>query len=505
MPLFTKYWKSVTRRGEVSMIDALIYSKIIQLYHEEKLNKSQIAGELNLNVKTVTYWLKQKKFVGRKNRSRSSKLDPWKSKIRESLERHDYSATQIYHILCGMGYTGSYSTIKEYVRLVRPPKRKGYLTLSFLPGECAQVDWGCFGSIGVGQSRRKLSFFVMVLCHSRKLYVEFTVSEKEEHWLQCHQNAFEYFGGIPRKIMVDNCKTAVISHRMGKEVLFNSRYLDLAKHYGFQPIACNVRSPHEKGRVENAVGYVKKSFLRGLDICEFKLINPKVRHWLETVANCRIHGQTHQKPEEVFQKEERPKLQALPVNRYHACRIKESKINSLFRFTHDTNRYSVPSEYIGETVQLHIYAHRIIVKHKDKTIAEHLRSYDKRQDFEHPDHPKALLLKRRKGDKQKLLQRFLQLSEIAEPYYQKLCERTMNPDLQVRKILAMSESYPLEEIKTALEDAYCFDCFRSEYIANILEQRHNIREEKGVLHIPRNQDALDIELPDNDLSIYDHD
>lgn len=345
----------------------------------------------------------------------------------------------------------------------------------------------------------------MVLCYSRKLYVEFTVSEKEENWLQCHQNAFEYFGGVPEKVMVDNCKTAVISHGMGSEVIFNNRYLDFSKHYGFRPIACNVRSPHEKGRVENAVGYVKKSFLKGLDIGEFKLINPKVRHWLETVANCRTHGQTHQKPEELFQKEEKQKLLPLPVNPYEACRIQECKINSLFRFTLDTNRYSVPSEYIGERVQLHIYAHKIIVKHKDKTIAEHIRSYDKRQDFEHPDHIKTLMLKRRKGEKQKLLLRFLGLSEIAESYYNKLSEKTINPDLHVRKILALSESYPIEEIKIALEDAYCMDCFRSGYVANILEQRHNIREEKGVLHLPRNLDALNIELPENDLSIYDHD
>lgn len=487
------------------MIDALTYSRIHQLYHEEKLNKTQIAKELKLNIKTVTYWLGQSKFVGRKNRSRSSKLDPWKRKIRASLEKHDYSATQIYQLIADMGYTGGYSIVKEYVRLVRPTRKKAFLSLSFLPGECAQVDWGCFGSIGVGKARRKLSFFVMVLCHSRKLYVQFTVSEKEEHWLQCHQNAFEYFGGVPEKVMVDNCKTAVISHGMGKEVIFNQRYLDLARHYSFKPVACNVRSPHEKGRVENAVAYVKKSFLQGLEIGEFKLINPKVRHWLETVANCRIHGTTNQKPDDIFEKEEKPKLQSLPVNSYHACRIKECKINSLFRFTLDTNRYSVPAEYVGERVQVHIYAHKIIVKHKDKTIAEHLRSYDKNQDFEHPDHAKTLMLKRRKGEKQKLLQRFLQLSEIAQAYYHKLSEKTMNPDLHVRKILAMSESYSEAEIKTALEDAYCFDCFRSEYIANILEQRYNCKKEKGVLHVPRNSDALQIELPDNDLSIYGND
>jgi transposase len=473
------------------------------MYHEQHLKRSQIARELNLNVKTVVHWLGKDKFEARKNRSRSSKLDPWKRKIREWLEKHDYSAMQVYQMLSDAGYTGSYSILRDYVKKIRPAKAAAYLKLSFEPGECAQVDWGCFGNISVGKHRRKLSFFVMVLCYSRKMYVEFTVSEKQEHFLECHQRAFEYFGGVPEKVMVDNCKTAVLSHPLGGDVLFNPQYLDFSKHFGFKPIACNVRSPHEKGRVENAVGYVKKNFLRGLDAGEFKLLNPKAHHWLENTANNRVHGQTRKKPQELFELEEKSKLQALPIHRYATVRILEYRISPSFRFTLDTNQYSVPSEYAGERVKLHIFTDKIIVCHKEQIIAEHCRSYDKRQDYEHPNHPKALLLKRRKGEKHKLLQRFLQLSECAQDYYLKLGERTANPDLHVRKILALSEHYPLQEVKTALEDAFCFDCFKSEYVANILEQKNNVQQETGVLHVSRNQDALKLEIPESKLDIYD--
>ena len=89
------------------------------------------------------------------------------------------------------------------MRRVRPPKSQAFLKLSFAPGECAQVDWGCYGAVNVGNTTRRLSFFVMVLCYSRMMYVEFTVSQTMEHFLGCHHNAFDFFGCVPKKIMVD--------------------------------------------------------------------------------------------------------------------------------------------------------------------------------------------------------------------------------------------------------------------------------------------------------------
>ena len=115
------------------------------------------------------------------------------------LERYPYSAAQVFQRLREHGFDGGYSLVKAYVRAVRPRRQPAFLTLAFAPGECAQVDWGMFGAVPVGQTQRRLSFFVMVLCYSRMLYVEFTVSQTMEHFLACHQHAFEFFGGIPHK------------------------------------------------------------------------------------------------------------------------------------------------------------------------------------------------------------------------------------------------------------------------------------------------------------------
>jgi transposase len=146
------------------------------------------------------------------------------------------------------------------VRKVRPRRQKAFLKLSFAPGECAQVDWGSFGTVAVGDTTRRLSFFVMVLCYSRMMYVQFTVSQSMEHFLGCHQNAFVHFGAVPARIMVDNLKSAVLRRITGQPPVLNPKYKDFADHCGFEIAPCAPAKGNEKGRVENGVGYVKKNF-----------------------------------------------------------------------------------------------------------------------------------------------------------------------------------------------------------------------------------------------------
>ena len=140
------------------------------------------------------------------------------------LESHPFTAAQLLIRLKAEGYTGSYTILKRFVREVRPRRAPAYLTLHFAPGQCAQADWGSWGTIRVGSTRRALSFFVMVLCHSRRLFVEFTVNQGQELWHACHQHAFDYYDGlVPAEIMVDNLKTAVLSRPIGRAAGAQSR------------------------------------------------------------------------------------------------------------------------------------------------------------------------------------------------------------------------------------------------------------------------------------------
>ena len=186
------------------MIDYDTYCQIKRHAEQDQLSASQIADTLGLDPRTVAKWLAAPRFTQKAASSRPSKLDPYKGEINRCLQTHDYSAMQLFQRIKEQGYPGGYSILKDYVRTVRPQRAPAYLTLSFEPGECAQVDWGSYGSVNVGQTRRRLSFFVMVLCYSRMMYLEFTVSQTMEHFLNAHGNAFRAFGGVPEKIMVDN-------------------------------------------------------------------------------------------------------------------------------------------------------------------------------------------------------------------------------------------------------------------------------------------------------------
>jgi len=474
----------------------------IKKYQDEGLKAGQIGMKIGLDNRTVGKWMERNKFQPRLSSIRPSKLDPYKEDIVRMLERHPYSAKQVFQQISEQGFDGGYTIVKEYIRKVRPRRPKAYLKLAFAPGECGQVDWGSYKSIAVGETRRRLSFFVMVLCHCRMMYVEFTVSQTMEHFLGCHQRAFEFFGGVPQKVMVDNLKSAVLKRITGQDPVFNPKYLDFANHYGFRIVPCGIRKGNEKGIVENAVGYVKKNFLVGLDPGDFKVINPAAKNWLDTIANVRIHGETRKRPMDMFPKEAAC-LTPLPVYPYDIGTVSQVRASKQFRVTLDTNRYSVPAEYSSARLTMKAYPDRICMYHDNKLIARHTRSYDRYQDIEDPDHPKELLQQRRKASDQKILMRFLTLSSRAQEYYQGLKERRMNLMHHIRQIVGLSEIYDQNKVARVLEDALEFKAFSCEYIANLLEQRGRINKEPGALHLTRSEDLLDLTIKEPDMNIYD--
>jgi len=483
------------------MIDYATYCRIRSLRQEQKLKVSQIAHQLELDKKTVRYWLKHDYHPGQRP-GRASKLDPHKPAIKSWLETYDLSAQQVLQRLHAQGVQVGYTSVREYVRLVRPKPVKAFLSLHFSPGECLQVDWGSCGTIAIGSTRRRLSFFVAVLCYSRLLYIEFTLGQSQEQFLSCHENAFRFFKGVTARVMVDNCKTAVLSHPVGEPAVFNPRYLDFAQHYGFEIRACGVRQAHEKGRAENAVKFVKENFLRGLELPPWPALNPAARHWLDTIANVRLHGQTHQTPLARFE-EEKAKLQPLPARPYDVATLRSLPASSRFRVLFETNRYSVPAHLAGATLVAKIYPDRLVLCHQDQCVAEHVRSYERHRDFELPEHARPLLEQRLRARDQQLLHRFLSLCPQAPAYYEQLQERRLNARHHVQKILALLEIYPADKLIRALQDAHEHQAYSCEYIANLLEQRARPLPEPGALHLTRAADLLELDLPAPDLSVYE--
>ena len=296
------------------MIDYETFCKIHDCHDRQGLTIAQTARALGLDPRTVATWVARLRFEPRRSRPRGSVLDPFKPRITRLLDTHPYSAQQIFQRLREEGYRGGVTILRDYVHRIRPIKRPVYLKLHFAPGECAQIDWGVYGTVAVGNTRRRLSFFVMVLAFSRQMFVEFTVSQTMEHFLACHEHGFAALG-VPSKVMVDNLKSAVLQRLAGAAPVFNPRYLDFARHHGFAIEACNVACGNEKGRVESGVGYVKKNFLHGLELTDFSTIHAAAQVWLDTIANVRIHRETQQRPVDLLA-QERPRLGTLNPNPY---------------------------------------------------------------------------------------------------------------------------------------------------------------------------------------------
>ena len=484
------------------MIAYETFARIKHLHEHKGLTAAQITRELRLDDRTVRRWLAAKQYLPRKAVIRPSKLDPFKDKIIRMIESYPYTAQQVYQRLREEGFPGGYTAVKKFVRKVRPKREKAFLTLAFAPGECAQVDWGSYGTVRVGETTRRLSFFVMVLCYSRQMYVEFTVSQTMEHFLTCQQNAFAAFGAVPARIMIDNLKSGVLKHAVGEAPVFNPRYLDFSRHHGFSISACGVAKGNEKGRVENGVGYVKKNFLAGAELPEFEALNPAARIWLDTVANVRIHRETRQKPAEMLLTE-LPHLLPLPQHLYDSATVTSVRASSQFRVTLDANRYSVPARYAGQRLTLKAYPDRLCLYHAEQLVARHRRSFERNRDFEDPDHPKELLAQRKNARDQQLMLRFQALSPCALDYYRQLDQRHLHSGQHVRKIVALAEIHGEEAVADALADALKLNAIGSDYIANILDCRSRKLPEAGTLHLTRRADLLDLAVEAPDLSIYE--
>lgn len=477
---------------------------IHELAENEKLNAAQIADRLNISAKTVKRHLSQERYGKTKKRNMSRKIDPYKKRIKELLERQDYTAAQVFRMLKEEGYSGCESVLREYVSLVRPRRQTAYLSLYFEPGQTAQVDFAECGIITIGETRRKLYAFVMSLGYSRMMFVKFILRQNMEHFLQCHREAFEYFHGVTKEVMVDNCKVAVKTPCPFGSPVINERYADCAAHYGFKVKPCAVRMANQKGRVERSISYLKMSLLNGLDLTGLSLaaLNHGARQWMENVANVRIHGTTRRMPREMFKKE-KANLLDLPLFPYDCGVVKSARANSQYRIAFESNKYSVPPEFAGKLVELSIYPEKILIRHEGRLIAEHVRCYDQHRDCVLKEHDNALIEYRRKAKYGIIMKRFMELGPVAESYYQCMQSRRLNPGIHVRKIVALLDIYGRDDTVRAMEDASDAGAFGSDYIANILEVRRRILPRPGPLHLSRKSDYLDLELDEPDMDAYD--
>lgn len=481
------------------------FMQIRYLKTVENLNSVQIANKLGMSERLVRHWWNQTAYPEEKKITRSKKINAFIPRI-ESLLKDcpSLSGEQIFQKIKSTGFTGSIGCVHRLLRESRPKQQRSFLSLSFDPGEAMQIDFGDCGTLMQNGKRIRLCVCAGVLCYSRLLYAKIIPSEKQEYTFAFLKEAFEFFHGVPHKLILDNFKAAVLHHARHCPAEFHPAFLDFCAHYGILPVACNVRAPYEKGRIENAIGYLKGNFMRGNTFCSLEEAQCSLRNWLDTVANVRIHSTTRRRPVDLFQETEQAALSPVNPNVFDCSRIEQRHIDSQSRFCFEGSYYSVPSMYANSEVKIRITPEKIFAYHDGRQIANHLRAICKNSIVDDPGHFKVMLEERKTASRQNMMANFLALGPDAEILKKELEERVLDSNRHIKRILTLVDIYGKESVVNALQAAIANEVFGADYIEFILRMKAAPPDSfQSVLHVTQGSDNLNIKLDDPDMSIYD--
>lgn len=231
---------------------------------------------------------------------RASALDAFKGYLEERLSAGVWNAAVLLRELRERGYAGGYTVLKDYLQPKREASRlTAVRRFETPPGRQAQVDWGHLGTLEMDGKESKLSGFTFTLGYSRMLMAEVALDQKLGTVLRMHEEAFRQLGGVPEEILYDRMKTVWIELDVRGEIVWNPVFLDFAGYWGFTPRLCRPYRAQTKGKVESGVKYVRRNFLCGLlgqEPSSLEELNARLQQWVQTTANRRIHGTTHEEP-----------------------------------------------------------------------------------------------------------------------------------------------------------------------------------------------------------------
>ena len=283
-------------------------------------------------------------------------------------------------------FSGSYSTVRDYINKISDVSKKAYMVLTALPGEEAQVDYGYIGTIKVNGKPRKAWVFIMVLSYSRYMYASIEFDQSVKSFIQAHVEAFHFFGGVPETVKIDNLKAAVVEADFYEPVLQRT-YAAFAAHYGFYAQPCRVSTPTDKGKVESNVKYVKDNCFKGRDFRDIEKARTFLSRWLDETANKRIHGTIKRVPAQLFEETEKPKLLKLPQEDFIFSKTARATVLPNCHIAYAGNFYSVPFAYIGCEVDVIEINSLVKVFYKNEEVALHnLRKESKGDHITNTEH-----------------------------------------------------------------------------------------------------------------------
>jgi transposase len=383
-------------------------AEILRLYHAEKWRIGTIATQLGVHHTTVQRVLAQAGVEAGRVSVRATIADPYVPFIEETLKQYPrLRASRLYEMVKARGYPGQPDHFRTIVARYRPrPPAEAYLRVRTLPGEQAQVDWGHFGKIRIGLALRVLWAFVMVLSWCRQIFLRFYLSAAMPSFVRGHVEAFDFFGGVPRVLLYDNLKSAVLE-RAGDAIRFHPTLLELSAHYHYLPRPVAPARGNEKGRVERAIRYIRDSFFPARTYTDLDDLNAQALAWTQGIAADRPCPEDRARTVRELFAEERGKLLALPDNPYPTEERLVVDVGKTPYVRFDLNDYSIPHTHTRRSlvVLATLTTVRVLDPATEAVLSSHARSWDRDQQIEHPPHIEALVEHKRAAKQHRAIDR----------------------------------------------------------------------------------------------------
>jgi hypothetical protein len=311
----------------------------------------------------------------------------------------------------------------------------------------------------------------------------------------------EFFGGATEADVFDNMKTVVVE-RHRNNARFHGTFVDFAAHYGFAITACTPRSPHEKGRVERGIGFVRQRFWPGRRFRDIFDLNRQATDWTRRFANARTHEATGKVPALLFESEERPALRPLPSTRFVTDDIETQVATKMCRVRFDRNEYSVPWRLVGQRLTVRADDTSVQIFLGPKIVARHARCWSLHQDIEDPKHRRELIEARPRADATHLPDTLLVLGEVGRRYFELLTAQSRSLQREALQIVRLTELFPPSAVRTAMERVLQSGHIGSDVIEHELVHRDRLRPRNVVIRLGNDLDHLTV--PEPSLDAFEH-
>jgi transposase len=432
-------------------------------------------------------------------------LDDYKPFIRETLEKHPgLRATRLFHMVKPRGYRGSYEPVKRYVREVRPRGRtEAFFRIETMPGEEAQVDWGLFGKLKVGDAERQLCCFVMVLSHSRAVYAHFALDMTMESFLRGHVCAFNALGGVPRRVLYDNLKSVVLE-RYGDAVRFHPRLLELAGHYHYAPTPCAPYRGNEKGKVERTIRYLRDSFFAARRFTGLADLNAQLSTWVSDIAMVRQWpgAKDSRRVVDVFG-EEKPRLMPLPAGAFSTDVIRAVASGKTPYVRFDGNDYSLPHSLVRKPLTLCASEDTVRLLDGADEVARHVRSYDKGRRFESEAHLAGLAKEKRRAAQARSRDVLKASLTNADDFFAALCLRDKSLSHEAARLTKLVSQYGAVNVDAAMAEALAKHSVSAASVAHLLDAQARKRGQLPLLDVVVPESVKHLHVSSHPLTDYD--